>query len=86
MSDKPKDEPMNQAQLDAIQKAWDILTEHFDRVLLVADWECDTPDEDGQNSDGHCCYWHGGALSAVGMAQYGANRILQSGRRFAEPE
>ena len=77
-----KDE-MNPAQRQALCKAWDLLTEHFDRVLLVTDWEVEG--ENGARQDAHEGNWHGGSLSAVGMAEFAKDRILGSGKKSNEP-
>lgn len=88
MSDDPKDEKddMTPQQREAIQKAWTILTEWFERVLLVVDYDVD--EANGKQAQCHEGYWHGGALSAVGMCEYGKDRILGSGTssKSKEPE
>lgn len=71
---------MNPAQQEAIKKAWDLLTEHFDEVLLVANWELET-----SKCDGHECWWHGGALSALGMASFAHDRLLHHKAPDNEP-
>lgn len=76
-------ESMTPAQKESLQKAWDLLTEHFDRVLLVADWEV----EGDLRQSAHVGYWHGGALAAVGMAEFAKDRVLSGGRvQNEEPE
>lgn len=77
---------MTDAQRQAICKAWDILTEHFDGVLLVADWETNEIDEHGRAQDAREGYWHGGSMRAIGLARFAERRIMDSGRRFQEPE
>lgn len=84
MSDET--DPMSPAQRQAAQKAWDILTEHFDRVLLVVDWEIEEQSPEGKAQDAHEGFWAGGSLSAVGMAEYAKDRILNSGTKYHEPE
>lgn len=78
MPEESKDE-MTPAQRAAISKAWDLLGEHFDRVLLVVDWETN----DG--CDAHEGYWHGGSLPAVGLAEFAKDRILRSRLKTNEP-
>ena len=79
-------DPMTKAQRDAVCKAWDLLTEHFDGVLVVADWELDEKDEDGKNQDAREGFWHGGSMRAIGLARFAESRIMESGKRFQEPE
>lgn len=76
-------DPLTKPQREAVQKAWDILTEHFDRVLLVVDSEVYEPD--GKREDAHEGFWHGGSLSAVGMAEFAKHRILNSGHGQYDP-
>lgn len=84
MSDQPEPDVMSPSQRQAIQKAWDILTEHFERVVVVADWEVE--DEDGKREDAHEVWWHGGALSAIGAAMYAQDRLLKSGKKDNDPD
>jgi hypothetical protein len=77
-------DPMTPAQREAIQKAWDVLTEHFDHVLLVADWEL--KNESGDLADAHEGWWHGGSMAALGMCEFAKDRILHSGKSASEPE
>ena len=65
---------LTQAQDDAIKKAWDLLTEHFDRVLVVVDTE--TPERE----DGHEVWWHGGYLAGLGAAEWAKVRMLEQGK------
>ena len=77
-------DPMTQAQRDSICKAWNTLTEHFDAVLLVVDWE--TQDDACKLADMHEGFWHGGALVAVGLAEFAKSRVMSSGEKVNEPE
>lgn len=77
-------DPMSPAQREAMQKAWDLLTEHFERVLLVIDFECEG--ENGKRQDAHQGFWHGGALSAIGMCEYAKDRVLNGYERDNAPE
>lgn len=72
---------MTEAQDAAIKKAWDILTEHFDRVLVVVDFELSEC-----KADAHECWWHGGSLSSVGMAMFAQTTILNSKHRDNDPD
>lgn len=77
-------DPMTKSQREAVCKAWDILCEHFDHVMLVVDFE--TEGKDGEREDAHEGFWHGGSLAAIGAAEYASRRILESGRKSNEPE
>ena len=70
---------MNTSQTEKLEQAWDILTEHFDRVLLVVDHE--TPDR----TDTSKVYWHGGYMSAIGMARYCEAMIITRKDTNQEP-
>lgn len=85
MPDDPESEkdPMTAAQREAVQKAYTILTEHFDRMILVVDFDIDEPD--GKMSDAHEGYWHGGSMSGIGLAEFAKDRILNSGRKHNDP-
>lgn len=80
MATNPPPDDLTPAQEEALKKAWDILGEHFDRVLLVVDTE--TPQ--GQQ-DAHAVFWQGGALPAIGMASYAHQRLLERNNRNHEP-
>lgn len=77
-------DPMSPAQRDAICKAWSLLGEHFEQVLLVVNWECDG--DQGEVEEAHEGYWHGGAMANLGMAHFAADRILHSGRKYHDPD
>jgi len=76
MSAKYPDD-MTPAQRDAIRKAFSLLGEHFEHVLIALDWE--TEDEKGDRCNAHTCYWHGGAMACLGLAEFGKDRILHCG-------
>jgi len=67
------------SQDDAVKKAWDLISEHFDRALLVVDVEC----EDGD--DGHQVFWHGGFLAGLGAAEYAKHHLLHGKQDTSEP-
>jgi len=73
---------MSPAQREAICKAWTILTEHFDHVLLVVDWERTGDDSNLENC--HEGYWHGGAMPALGLSRFADQRILESSKRQSQ--
>lgn len=77
-------DPLSPAQRQAVQKAWDILGEHFDRVLLVIDTEVEG--EGGRRDDAHEGFWHGGSMAAIGMAEFAKDRVMASRSRDCEPE
>jgi hypothetical protein len=73
---------MNDAQAQALEKAKDILTEHFDHVLVAVDWEC--VGDDGEITHAQEGWWHGGSIPAVGLAEWAKARILQPKLNDAE--
>ena len=73
----------NPSQDAALKKAWDLLSEHFDHALLVIEWETN---RDEELTDAHIAYWHGGALPALGMAEYAKHYILNTERKSQEPD
>lgn len=73
---------MSPAQRTAVQHAYTLLGEHFDRVLLVVDYEAH---QGTRSFDAHCGYWHGGSMAAIGLAHYALDRILHSGKADIEP-
>jgi hypothetical protein len=79
-------DPMTPQQREAIQKAWSTLTEWFDGVLLVVDWETGQHNEDGKMEDAREGYWHGGSMRAIGLSRFAEKRIIDSGRPAIEPE
>jgi hypothetical protein len=85
MSEETQD-PMTKAQREAVCKAWDLLTEHFEGSLLVVDWETDQRDENGTAQDARVGYWHGGSMRAIGLAVFAKDRVLNSGKPYSEPD
>jgi hypothetical protein len=79
-------DPMTQQQREAVQKAWSTLTEWFDGVLLVVDWETSEQDETGTTEDAREGYWYGGSMRAIGLSRFAEKRIMDSGRSAIEPE
>lgn len=75
-------DPMTPAQREALDKAWNILAEHFERVLLVIDWDVETGEDRNSRVNAHECLWHGGSLSAIGLAVFAHDRILHGGERY----
>lgn len=75
---------MSPAQRAAVQQAYTLLGEHFDRVLIVVDYEVDDAAAPGCTASAG--YWHGGYMAAIGMANYAIDRILtQRGKPDEEP-
>ncbi|MFM7009374.1 MAG: hypothetical protein ACKO0Z_08615 [Betaproteobacteria bacterium] len=65
-------DPFNPAQRQALQQAYSLLGEHFDRALIVVDAELDG--DDGANA--HEVLWKGGYMAALGMAEYARCRMI----------
>ena len=51
--------------------AWEILGEHFDRALIVVEWDC--ADDKGSAKE---VRWTGGYLFAVGAAEFAKYKLL----------
>jgi hypothetical protein len=67
---------MTRAQRDAIERAYELLGEHFESVLLVVNYELD-----GEAAEeAHEGYWSGGSMTALGLAEFARNKILNSGK------
>jgi len=56
---------LTQTQTEAMQKAWDILTEHFDAVVLTACVRA----EGGSENEIRLHYRYGGYATAVGLIE-----------------
>lgn len=84
MSEETTPDDLTKPQRDALKRAWDILTEHFDRVLLVVDADLDS--EDGPLRDYHQCFWHGGSMSAIGLSEFAKLGILATKSRENPPD
>jgi hypothetical protein len=64
------DKAFSESQEEALAKAWDILTEHFDKCVLSI--ESEQPVESG-NAFIH--YFHGGRAAAIGLHHMAIHRI-----------
>jgi len=74
---------MNPSQLNAMETAYALLSEHFERVLIVVDYE--KVGQDGRLEDHREGFWHGGLMAALGLSEYAKARILESGERYFGP-
>jgi len=81
----PENDDMTSAQREAICRAYGILTEHFERVVLVVDYDVDPARSGGENMDGHEGYWYGGSMAAIGLCEFAKDRILNSGKKYIDP-
>lgn len=77
MSEPEFKDDMTTGQREALEKAWNLLTEFFERCLVVVDYDVDEPGKKPQQA--HEGFWHGGALSGIGMAEFAKDRIMRSG-------
>lgn len=68
-----------QAQNDVLKRAYDMLGEQFERVLIVVDTEA----ADGA-TNASTMYFHGGELCAVGLAEYARYTLLDNRRPSIE--
>lgn len=73
---------ITEAQADALEKAWDLLREHFDCVVVTFDTEATS----GTDRLFHG-YFHGGITNALGLCKRMENRLIKaSDDSFAEGE
>lgn len=68
---------MTPAQIEALQKAYTTLGEHFDHVVIVLNWDTD----EDIPSTGTKMEYKGGAMTALGLLTWGQDRILDVDRR-----
>lgn len=80
--DSDDNDLMTPAQRETIQKAYTMLGEQFEHVLIVVDYETS---EGGETFNAHEGYWHGGALTAVGLAEFAKHKILKSKKQDSDP-
>lgn len=73
---------MTAAQQAALDKVQGLLHEHFDRSLLVVDY-VDEP-VNGQESESHQVFWHGGRMAALGMTVMAEEKLMQADEAEAE--
>lgn len=76
-------EGFSEAQNEAIQSAYTILSEHFEHALIVVDSSIDL--KNGHQADAHEGWWYGGSMAALGLAEYAKDRILRSGKQCVDP-
>lgn len=65
------------AQKEALEKAYDLLGEHFDASLIVVSAEVQDP-ADEKSSDCIRVYWSGGFPNAIGLASIAAAKIMEN--------
>lgn len=68
----PNESDMTEAQEKAFRDLVQIAGEHFNRALIVVDFEC--PGDDG--SIATLAQWIGGKMAAIGMAEYVKGRMM----------
>jgi hypothetical protein len=66
------DPDLTPAQMGALDKAWDMLEEHFDHVLLLIDTEA----PEGEDRVFQCGY-HGGITAAIGLCERAKIQIVE---------
>ncbi len=73
MNETPE-EKHTQAQKEALTKAWDLITEHFDRAVLLINTDKLSDDQETTT----CYYWRGGVLSAIGLMEVAKQRLMEA--------
>lgn len=65
---------LTEAQVEALNKAWDLLREHFDHAILAYETEARV----GTRRTFDCNY-HGGVSAAIGLAEQAKAEWLKDG-------
>lgn len=65
------------AQQQALEKAYDLLGEHFDHVLIAISTEY--AQEDGMVATR--VFWKGGPIPAIGLCEEAKTTLLNTGKR-----
>jgi hypothetical protein len=68
MSDEPEEDDagLTQAQVQARDKAWELMVEHFEGVVLIFDTEVN------EGTDrAFACNYHGGLTMGIGLCERG---------------
>lgn len=69
-------EALNKHQQDALERAYDLLGEHFDHAVIITGW-----DVDSTAAMAYKLIFKGGSLSALGLCNWAADRILDQDRK-----
>lgn len=72
---------MNEAQEDALNRAYVTLGEHFENAVVLLSWDVDgTPTE----AMGNKLLFKGGSMAALGLMTWGIDRVLDQDRKGRE--
>lgn len=74
------DDEMTPAQREAVEKAWTLITEHFERILLVVDFDVESEDRYSATE----AFWYGGWSSSLGLSE-AAKQMIANKRFKREP-
>lgn len=86
MSYEKSTDLMSDNQKDAIEKAYALLGEHFENVLICVNFEYSAVGGASQDlGEAQALYWKGGSMTALGLAAFAHERILTAGQSAAEP-
>lgn len=67
---------MTEAQKRILEQAYSILGEHFDNCVILVHWDMDTDTP----QTGTRLVFKGGCMTALGLLEWGKDRILDSDR------
>jgi hypothetical protein len=77
MSYEPETDLMSPDQNDAIEKAYQLLGEHFDSIVIAVNFDYEAKGVGSEISqEARAVYWKGGAMTALGLCQFTTHRIL----------
>jgi hypothetical protein len=66
---------MTAAQTEALNKAWELLTEHFDHCIVA--YETDADDVDGPPESEFDASYNGGVSAAIGLCERTKYKLLR---------
>lgn len=66
---------ISDAQRDAIQRASDILGEHFDAHVVICSWNTLSSTMEFQNTNGS---WSGGIVTAIGLCDLYREKLIRT--------
>lgn len=75
MSEEPeRPQALTEAQREALRKAWDLLCEHFEGVVVAYSTTC----QDDGNESVFDCNYHGGFTTAIGIVERAKHMWLRA--------
>jgi hypothetical protein len=72
---------MNEHQQEALQRAHEILGEHFENAVILVSTDVYVGD---RLATAHELLFHGGAMTALGLLTWGGDQIMERDRNASE--